>query len=218
MRLLALLKGQQKEILGCGVVQILIILGFGYSSINNASHNENAYANYAFTTSPIKDIGPLLIFASILCGIILGITQFWVPGLRRTWHFLLHRSASRTTILLSKITAAVTTLVVFTGGCWTLLFLHASLPKLFVLPPTFRVYIEGWLFISLGLVSYLGVALSGINPTPLYSTKLFGMALAGIVVGVTFMQFGILWVSAVIAAGIFILAIQLYSMFLKRGF
>jgi len=119
-------------------------------------------------------------------------------------------------ILLSKITAAVITLVVFTGGSWTLVFLHASLQ--FILPLTPRVYIEGWLFISLGLVSYLGVALSGINPTPLYSTKLFGITIAGIVLMLTFMQLGILWACAVIAAGIFILAIQLYSMFLKREF
>ena len=216
MRFLALLKGQQKEILIIGVVQILIVFGFGHSIISNAAHQEDSYANYAFTASPIKDVGSLLIFASILCGAILGLTQFWIPGTRRTWHFLLHRSASRTTILLSRITAALITLVVFTGGCWTLLFLYASQPKLFVLPPTFRVYIEGWLFVSLGLVSYLGVALSSINPTP--ATKLFGTVLAGIVIFMTFMQFGILWASAIIAAGIFILAIQLYSIFLNREF
>ena len=87
-----------------------------------------------------------------------------------------------------------------------------------MLPPPFRVYIEGWLFISLGLVAYLGVALSGITTTPFYSTKLFGIALAGIVIIVTFMLLGILWASAVIAAGIFILAIQLYSTFLEREF
>ena len=47
---------------------------------------------------------------------------------------------------------------------------------------------------------------------------LFGIALAGIVVIVTFMQLGILWACAVIAAGIFILTIQLYSTFLGREF
>jgi hypothetical protein len=216
MRFLALLKGQQKEIFGNGVVQILLVFGFGYSLVNNAVRNENFYSRFEFSSSPIRDMGPLLIFASILCGTMLGISQFWIPGFRRTWHFLLHRSASRTMILLSKITAAVITLVVFTGGSWTLIFLHASLQ--FVLPLTLRVYIEGWLFISLGLVSYLGVALSGINPTPLYSTKLFGAAFAGMVMLVIFMELGIVLASAIIATCIFILAIQLYSIFLKREF
>ena len=116
------------------------------------------------------------------------------------------------------ITATVITLVVFTGGSWTLLFLYASLPKLFVLPPTLRVYIEGWLFISLGLVFYLGIVLSGISTAKWYTTKMFGITFAGIILIVTFMSLDILWAFAVIAAGILILGIQVFSVFLNREF
>ena len=116
------------------------------------------------------------------------------------------------------ITAAVLTLVVFTGGCWTLLFLYTSLPGLFILPPTLQVYFEGWLFISLGLVFFMGVALSGISTAKFYTTKLFGIIFAGIILIVTFMSLDIFWASIVIAAGILILAVQLFSVFLNRDF
>ena len=116
------------------------------------------------------------------------------------------------------VTAAAGSLVIFAGGCWTLLFLYASLPGLFILPPTFRVYIEGWLFISLGLVFYFGTALSSISTAKFYTTKLFGITFAGIVLIVTFMSLDIFWTSAVVAAGILILAAQLFSVFLNREF
>lgn len=116
------------------------------------------------------------------------------------------------------VTVATGSLVIFAGGCWTLLFLYASLPGLFILPPTLRVYIEGWLFISLGLVFYLGVALSGISTAKWYTTKMFGIIFAGIILIVTFMSLDIFWAFAVIAAGILILAIQVFSVFLNREF
>jgi len=217
MRFLALLNGQRGGIFATGISQIFMVLGFGYFLVAAATQYQRYSEAFGSASSPLTSVGPLLIFASILCGATLGL-QFWLIGFRRTWHFLLHRSVSRTTILLSMITAAVITLVVFTGGCWTLLFLYASLPGLFILPPTFRVYTEGWLFISLGLVFYFGVALSGISTAKWYTTKMFGIAFAGIILIVTFMSLDILWAFAVIAAGIFILATQLFSVFLNREF
>jgi hypothetical protein len=145
-------------------------------------------------------------------------SPFWLLGFRKTWHFLLHRSVARITVLVSMITAAVLALVVFTGGCWTLLFLYASMPGLFILPPTPRVYLEGWLFISLGLVFFFGTALSGISTARLYTTRLFGLILAGITFIVIFMSLDIIWAFTVVALSILILASQVFYLFLNRDF
>jgi hypothetical protein len=163
-------------------------------------------------------VGPLLIFAAILCGTLMGFLQFWMPGFRRTWHFILHRSVTRGKILLSMISAAVLTFVIFAGGSWTLLFLYASLPGIFAMPPAFQVYIEGWLFISLGVVFYFGVALSGISPAKWYTTKLFPIAFAGVILIITFMGLEIIWAAILVAAGVLILAIQASSVFLNGEF
>jgi len=217
MKFIALLRCQTKVIVGAALTQLGLLLGIGYYCIAIATELDRTSNIYGYTFSPLTYTGPLLIIASLICGGILGL-QFWINDYTKTWYFLLHRCATRTMILLSMITAAIFSLIIFTGGCWTLLFLYASVPGLFLLPPTPRVYIEGWLFISLGLVFFLGVSLSGISTAKFYTTKLFGIIFAGIVLITTFMSLDIVWGGVIIAAGILFLAVQLFSVFLNREF
>jgi hypothetical protein len=217
MKFIALLKGQLKGILGAGMPSIFGLLGGGYFLINAFARFDRINATLSFQPSPLAMVGPLLIFISIVCGISMG-TPFWMLGFRKTWYFLLHRSASRVMILISMITAAVITLVVFTGGCWTLLFLYASVPGHSILPPTPRVYLEGWLFISLGLVFFFGTALTGISTARLYTTRLFGIILAVITFIVIFMSLDIIWAFIVVALSILILASQVFYVFINRDF
>jgi hypothetical protein len=219
MKFLALLKRQRGEILGTGVIPVVSILGLGYLLVSEAIQHQYQYREfYDASYSPLSVVGPLLIFAAILCGTLMGFLQFWMPGFRRTWHFILHRSVTKKEILLAMITAAVLTFVIFAGGSWTLLFLYASLPGIFVLPPAFQVYIEGWLFIALGVVFYFGVAISGISTARWYTTKLFPIAFAGVILIITFMGLEIIWAAIVVAAGVLILAIQASFVFLDGEF
>ena len=215
MKFLTLLKGQLKDILGAGMVSIIMLLTPGYFLINVNARYDSATLSYHL--SPLATVGPLLIFGSILTGITIG-SPFWLLGFRKNWHFLLHRSVKRITVLVSLITAAILVLAVFTGGCWTLLFLYASVPGHFILPPTTQVYFEGWLFISLGLVFYFGTALSGISTARLYTTRLFGILFAGITFIVIFMSLNIIWAYTVVALSIMILASQVFYVFLNRDF
>jgi hypothetical protein len=168
--------------------------------------------------SPLKFTGPWLLITSIGLGLVLAVRHFWIPLFTKTWAFLIHRSVSRQTILGAKLAAATVALVVSLGAVWIGLYRYAGRLELFTVPPPAGLFIEGWLFIVLGLVVYLGTALTAISNARWYTTKIFGLAFATVVVCMTFLQWRISWAFAVVIIGIVILLSQIIETFLNREF
>lgn len=162
--------------------------------------------------------GPLLLLSSIGLGLVLGIRHFWIPNFTRTWPFLLHRSVSRKTILAAKLTATMIAFIISLGPVWIGLYWYACRPEVFPIPQTLRIFIEGWIFIMLGLVTYLGTALSGLSTAKWYTTKIFGLVFAALVIFTTFPQCSLVWIFTVIAVSAAILLSQIFDTFLRREF
>jgi hypothetical protein len=174
---------------------------------------------YDLTCYPtLQTAGPWLLFSSIGLGLILGVRHFWIPHFTRTWPFLLHRSVSRKTILAAKLTAALIACVVSMGLVWIALFWYASRPEVFAVPQTLRVFVEGWIFIMLGLVVYLGTALSALSTANWYTTKIFGLLFATVIIFMTTTVFSTVWAIGLIAVGTIILLGQIFDTFLRREF
>ncbi|MBL7153007.1 MAG: hypothetical protein ISS79_04775 [Phycisphaerae bacterium] len=160
----------------------------------------------------------LLFTVSLGLGLILGVRHFWIPHFTRTWPFLLHRSVSRITVLASKLTAATIGFFLFLGTVWIALYWYASRPEMFSVPAPMKVFINGWLFIVLGLVAYLGTVLTGLSCAKWYTTKIFGLAFATLILFAAIFQSAILRAFMVIAVGIVILLVQVIEKFVKREY
>lgn len=168
--------------------------------------------------SPLKFTGPWLLVTSIGLGLVLGVRHFWIPLFTKTWSFLLHRSVSRQTILGAKLAAATVAFILSLGAVWIGLYWYTCRSELFVVPPPGRVFIEGWLFIVLGLVAYLGAALTALSTARWYTTKIFGLAFATVVICMIFIQWRLSWAFAMVIIGIVVLLSQIIDAFLKREF
>jgi len=168
--------------------------------------------------SPLRTTGQWLLLTSIGLGLSLGVRHFWIPYFTETWPFLLHRSVDRKTVLAAKLTAVTIAFVISLGPLWVCLYWYANRPQLFTMPQTARVFIEGWIFILLGLVVYLGTALSGLSTAKWYTTRIFGLAFATVIIIVTFSQWRLAWAFVTVAIAVFILLSQIISLFLNREF
>jgi hypothetical protein len=174
---------------------------------------------YTFIKSPIvSGVGALLFLTSICLGLILAVRQFWMPGFTNTWGFELHRSASRAAILWAKFAATAISFIISTGLVWTGLYWYASQPRLFAVPPPDRVFIEGWIYIVIGLTVYFGTALSGLSRTRWYTTKMVGLAFALLIMVTTIVQWQIAWAFTTLIIGALIFLVQVFDTFLSREF
>ena len=190
-------------------------LNWYYSRLSPGSTVDTYRLTYR---SPLQVTGMWLFCSSIGLGLVLGIRQFWIPHFTGTWPFLLHRSVNRKTILAVKLAAATIGFIISLGIVWVALYWYACRPELFMVPQPVRVFIEGWLFIILGLVVYLGAALSGLSTARWYTTKIFGLAFATIVISTTIVQWRLAWAFAVIIIGAAVLLSQIVDTFLSREF
>ena len=231
MRFSALLRKELRECLPWMLLAAIVFLALGGFFLRAEAYNSSHYwrysrispgitvSHYDLTYYPIlKGTGPWLFFLSIGLGLVLGVRQFWIPHFTRTWPFLLHRSVSRKTILAAKLIAASIAFVISIGPVWIGLYWYACRPEVFAIPPTFRVFIKGWIFIMLGLVAYLGTALSGLSTANWYTTKIFGLAFATVIIVTTFSQWSLVWAFAVIAISVVILLSRIFDTFLRREF
>ncbi|NIP26251.1 MAG: hypothetical protein GWN67_18125 [Phycisphaerae bacterium] len=231
MRFSALLKKELRESLPWMLLAAIILLAIGgfllrvqaYYGLSSRSYSSllagNEVDSYQLIRySPLKFTGPWLLVTSIGLGLALGVRHFWITLFTKTWAFLIHRSVSRQTILGAKLAAATLALVVSLGAVWIGLYSYAGRLELFTVPPPAGFFIEGWLFIVLGLVVYLGTALTALSTARWYTTKIFGLAFATVVVCMIFLQWRISWAFAVVIIGIVILLSQIIETFLNREF
>lgn len=231
MRFSALLKKELRECLPWMVLAGIVFLALGVFFLRQQILYRNPSWYYSrlspgtiiephlFTyNSNLGITGPLLLLSSIGLGLALGIRQFWIPNFTRTWQFLLHRSVSRNTILTAKLTATITAFIISLGPVWIGLYWYACQPEVFPIPQTFRIFIEGWIFIILGLITYLGTALSGLNTARWYTTKIFGLVFAAIVIFTIFPQCSLVWIFTVMAVSTAILLLRIFDTFGRREF
>jgi hypothetical protein len=231
MRFSALLYKELRECLPWMLLAAVVFLAFGGFFLRAQAYDANrgwsdAYGSpgalvesYRLTFhSPLAMLGPWLFCSSIGLGLILGIRQFWIPHFTRTWLFLLHRSVGRSTILAAKLAAAAAALVIAIGSVWIGLYWYACRAEVFTAPQPTRVFIEGWIFIILGFVAYLGTALSGLSEAHWYTTKTVGLAFAAITIFTTTMLWSLGWAFAVIAVSMTLLLSRIFDTFLRREF
>ena len=190
-------------------------LNWSYSPFSPGSVVDTYQLNRSY---PLQATGPWLLITSIGLGLALGVRHFWIPHFTRTWPFLLHRSVSRQIILGAKLTAATVAFVVSLGSVWIGLYWYACRPELFTVPPPGRIFIEGWLFIVLGLVIYLGTALTALSTARWYTTKIFGLAFATLVICMIILQWRLSWAFAMVIIGVVVLLSQIINTFLSREF
>ncbi|MHC4396909.1 MAG: hypothetical protein ACYS1A_14775 [Planctomycetota bacterium] len=161
--------------------------------------------------------GVWLLLVSIGLGLALGVRQFWMAYFTKTWSFELHRSVSRATILSAKLCIALLGFCISVGIVWTIFYYYSCRPRLFMIPPAFRIFIEGWIFIALGFVTYLGTALVGLSEARWYTTKIVGLGFATLVF-FTIFHWKLSWVFATLIIGVVILLSQIIYTFLNREF
>lgn len=229
MRFLALLKKELREALPWIVLAAFILAFCGALYIGSNMHRFRDF-NISSPRSTVRmdnfgkeltlrDIGLLLLYTSCGLGLVLAVRQFLIPAFQKTWAFTIHRSISRTAILLAKFSAAIIALILSCGIIWTLFYWYATNPGVNPVPPRQRVFGEGWIFITLGLVVYFGAVLSALSTARWISTKMFGLvfAAAGTFLLLSLRASLALCLATIIVA-LVILISQIINTFLNREF
>ncbi|MDY0356815.1 MAG: hypothetical protein RBR19_13110 [Sedimentisphaerales bacterium] len=235
MRFLALLRKELRESLPWLLLAGLLLLGVGLLAV----HSEARFAHmrhqhwsshsglgpgeivnvYDLVRSPhLAWVAMWLAFIAPGLGLVLGVCHFWVPLFARTWSFLLHRSTSRMSILGAKLAAAILGLLISLGLVWTGLYWYACRPGLLPIPEPIQILVVGWIYIAVGLVVYLGTALSALSTARWYTTRIFGLAFAVLAAFVILLQWHPVWIIALMVFAIAILFVQTVAAFLSREF
>lgn len=233
MRFVALLRKELRESLPWLLLAGLLLLAVGILVLRaHAQTSGMRYWQYYQGMAPGETINawrllspakldlPALWLAFIApgLGLVLGVRHFWVPLFTRTWSFLLHRSVTRLTILWAKLVAMALAFVLTIGVVWTGLYWYACRPGLFPIPEPTQTLINGWIYIAMGLVIYLGTALSALSTARWYTSRIFGLAFATLVVLVILNQWHPAWIWVTTALTIVILLTQTMAAFLSREF
>ena len=230
MKFLALLKKELRESLIPIILATLIFGGFTTVMIREFVNYGGVDARFSgqrdllgevyvlFSNYPVQQIGPLLLFTSILLGLALGALHFGLPLLSRTWAFLLHRPVNRFAVLASKLLASLLAFGVALGVPWSWAYLHIEQVKTTGFPSNPQVFWEGWLLISLGLGPYLGTGLCALTNARWYTTRLFGLIFAAILVSVVFSTQSIVVAFVLLLIGVAILLVLLIATFLQTEF
>ncbi len=228
MRFWTLVRTNLRECIYCIGVTFIAFLTIGFYILRMSAYTFNGQftggysSRYSlFWDSPLSSVGGLLFFLCLAFGIVLGLVQFADDSAhpRRPWHFILHRSVAKKTVLLARLTTAAIAFVLSFGVSWTIFYLAARLGHLFLIPPTGRVFVEGWLLIAFGYVVYLAAAMAAMgqrwNTGAQHVVSIPSLLLAGVAV---FTPLRLVWVGTVIVAAVVIYASQLFYVFLNKEF
>lgn len=232
MRFLMLLRKELRESMPWILLAAIVVFAISGLLLRELARSDHRVAWGHSQLSPGETVSPylltqdsvltgpaaLLFTASLGLGLVLGVRHFWIPHFTRTWPFLLHRSVSRITVLASKLTAATIGFFVFLGTVWIALYWYASQPEMFSVPAPVKIFIDGWIYIVLGLLVYLATALTGLSRARWYTTKIFALAFATLVLFGAIFQSTVLWAFVIIVAGTVILLLQIIETFLKREY
>jgi hypothetical protein len=235
MRFVALLRKELRESLPWLLLAGLLLLAIGLLALRGEAHfSLHRYWQYRQGLAPGETVstwnllrssrlaGTALWLAFIApgLGLALGVRHFWVPLFTRTWSFLLHRSVPRLTILWAKVAATLLAFFVSLGLVWTGLYWYACRPDLFPIPESPQTLINGWIYIVMGMVVYLGTALSALSTARWYTTRIFGLAFAALVALAALFQFQWhpAWIAVLIVLALGILLSQTIAAFLSRKF
>ncbi|MHC4153647.1 MAG: hypothetical protein ACYST6_01790 [Planctomycetota bacterium] len=230
MRFIALVKKELQEILPIMLLAAIAFVSIGSYLLWNRLRHPYTYhywleeAGYRIHSSwanypePLENFGPLLILVSLALGLAVAIRQFAEEEKLKMWAFTIHRSVRRSTILWAKFTAAVIAFLISVGALWTLFYLYACRPALFLYPPGPRTLVQGWMFMSLGLVAYAGVTLVTASEKSQYGVKIVGLAFASAICLLAVAQSSVvLWI-AIILFGLITLSANIIDTFLNREF
>jgi len=232
MRFSALLRKELRESLPWMLLAAIIFLAIGGFFLRQVQlygwydWSQRDFSSGSFTEnydlqsrrSPLQLIGPVLLLTSLGLGLVLGVRHFWIPYFTRTWPFLIHRSVDRKTIFWAKLAAAIIAFLISLGVVWSAFYSYSCDPERFTMLPIKRVFIEGWLFVLLGLIVYLGTALTGLCNARWYTTKIFGLAFATVIICATIFEWRIGWAFAAIIIGAVILLSQIIDTISNREF
>ena len=190
MKFLALLKKELRESLlpialvtlvvsGLTMLMLRAHLVYGWDNYRYyESRDWYSHAYSLFHRYPLGELGGLLLCASAFLGLTLGALHFGLPALTRTWAFLLHRPVSWIAILGSKFLASLIAFGVCLGIPWSWTYPQVYQINATGFPPNEQVFWEGWLFIGLGLLLYLGIALCAVTNAKWYTTRFVGPVFA----------------------------------------
>ena len=228
MKLVALFRKEWRESLPFVLLAVVVLLGSGMLVLRGKTmrHGPDYFrldsdgdvsASRLIEQPMLTEIGAAVLLISIGLGLAVGVRQFWMPHFLKTWAFTLHRSTSRGDALLAKFAVAVAALL-GVAVVWTVLYAYAGREGLFPLPPRAATLAEGWIYVLLGLLVYLGTALSGLTAARWYTTKIFPLASAAGFLGWTLFQTSVAAALAVAAGGMAVLLVQIYHTFLTRDF
>lgn len=233
MRFLALLRKELRESLPWLLLAGLLLLVVGVLVLSSEARfplrrywqyrqglapGETVSTYHLLRSSHLAGAAIWLAFIAPGLGLALGVRHFWTPLFTRTWSFLLHRSTPRLTILWAKLAATILAFLVSLGLVWTGLYWYACRPDLFPIPESPQTLINGWIYIAMGLICYLGTALSALSTARWYTSRIFGLAFAVLTVLVIISQWHTLWIAALTALTILILFSQTVVAFLNREF
>jgi len=233
MRFLALLRKELRESLPWLLLAGLLLLVVGLLVLRAEARfplirywryrqglapGETVNTYYLLRSTKLELLAIWLAFIAPGLGLILGVRHFWIPLFTRTWSFLLHRSTSRRTILWAKLAATILALLLSLGTVWSGLYWYACRADLFPVPEPLRTLVNGWIYITMGLVVYLGTALSALSTARWYTSRIFGLAFAMLAVFVILTQWHPIWIAVLMALTIVILLSQTVAAFLSREF
>jgi hypothetical protein len=242
MRFIALLRKELRECLPWMFLASIFLIVFGGVALWEQTHSRSIESRYLVFSPgsevqrfqitddpdiriyslakryPIGAAGSFLFIASIGLGLALGVRQFQMEYITKIWSFLIHRSLGRQAVLWSKLVAAAIVFVVSLGIIWSIFYWYSERPGLFAVPSSERVFVEGWIFVILGFMVYLGTSLAALSHARWYTTKLFGLGFTALFVVIVLGQWNLLWAFIFILFGISVLLSQIVETFLSREF